>query len=68
MVRDPELRAAAVRAVAGCAAGLGLGVLGVLASPLPGPAGNVEYLLWLASEASPLSEPALQQAVAEGPQ
>ena len=28
-------------------AGLGLGVAGVTASPLPGPSGNVEYFLWL---------------------
>ena len=47
MVRDPELRAGAVRSVALAATGLGLRVRGVTASPLPGPAGNVEYFLWL---------------------
>ena len=47
VVRDPQLRAAAVQTVAAAAAGLGLGVAGITASPLPGPSGNVEYFLWL---------------------
>ena len=47
VVRDPALRADAVLEVATYAAGLGLGVAGVVASPLPGPSGNVEFFLWL---------------------
>ncbi|WP_338774152.1 TlyA family RNA methyltransferase [Nocardia vulneris] len=47
VVRDPALRAAAVREVATVAAALGLHTEGVTASPLPGPSGNVEYFLWL---------------------
>ncbi len=47
VVRDPELRVGAVRSVALAATALGLRVRGVTASPLPGPAGNVEYFLWL---------------------
>ncbi|WP_280442076.1 TlyA family RNA methyltransferase [Nocardia brasiliensis] len=47
VVRDPALRAMAVREVATAAAGLGLHTEGVTASPLPGPSGNVEYFLWL---------------------
>ena len=47
VVRDPQARADAVLAVADTAADLGLGVCGCCASPLPGPAGNVEYFLWL---------------------
>ena len=54
VVRDPGLRAAAVSAVAAAAADNGLGVAGVTASPLPGPAGNVEYFLWLRRGAPPL--------------
>ena len=42
VVRDPGLRAEAVSAVAAAARRRGLGVAGVTASPLPGPAGNVE--------------------------
>lgn len=67
VVRDPQLRAAAVREVAAAAAGLGLGVLGVVASPLPGPSGNVEYFLWLRRGALPLDEQELARAIAEGP-
>jgi len=47
VVRDPEVRRETVLAVAGAAAEAGLGVHGVTRSPLPGPAGNVEYFLWL---------------------
>jgi 23S rRNA (cytidine1920-2'-O)/16S rRNA (cytidine1409-2'-O)-methyltransferase len=68
VVRDPEQRAAAVRRVAAQAADLGLGVRGVVASPLPGPSGNVEYFLWLRAGAPALAEEALRRAVAEGPQ
>lgn len=68
VVRDPVARAAAVRRVAAQAADLGLGVLGVVASPLPGPSGNVEYFLWLRRGAPPLDEAALTRAVEQGPQ
>jgi 23S rRNA (cytidine1920-2'-O)/16S rRNA (cytidine1409-2'-O)-methyltransferase len=47
VVRDPSLREEAVLAVARHAMGIGLPVRGVVASPLPGPSGNVEYFLWL---------------------
>ena len=68
VVRDPGLRAEAVRGVAEQAAALGLGVRGVTASPLPGPSGNVEYFLWLTRGAPPLGDEALLAAVREGPQ
>jgi 23S rRNA (cytidine1920-2'-O)/16S rRNA (cytidine1409-2'-O)-methyltransferase len=68
VVREPELRAEAVRGVAEHAVTLGLGVLGVAASPLPGPSGNVEYFLWLRAGAPPLDEAALAKAIEEGPQ
>jgi 23S rRNA (cytidine1920-2'-O)/16S rRNA (cytidine1409-2'-O)-methyltransferase len=42
-----------VLSVATTAAGLGLGVAGVAPSPLPGPAGNVEFFLWLRRDAGP---------------
>jgi 23S rRNA (cytidine1920-2'-O)/16S rRNA (cytidine1409-2'-O)-methyltransferase len=56
-----------VRTVAAAAAAQGLGVLGVTASPLPGPSGNVEYFLWLRRGAPPLDDTDLARAVAEGP-
>jgi 23S rRNA (cytidine1920-2'-O)/16S rRNA (cytidine1409-2'-O)-methyltransferase len=68
VVRDPVVRADAVRGVATAAAPLGLGVRAVVASPLPGPAGNVEYFLWLRAGAPPLDEADLARAVTEGPQ
>ncbi|HVV76909.1 MAG TPA: TlyA family RNA methyltransferase [Mycobacteriales bacterium] len=68
VVRDPEVRAAAVSRVAGRAHDLGLGTAGIVASPLPGPAGNVEYFLWLRADAGPLEESELALAVAAGPQ
>ncbi|MFD0803922.1 TlyA family RNA methyltransferase [Streptomonospora algeriensis] len=68
VVREPALRAEAVRTVAGRARELGLGTAGVAASPLPGPSGNVEYFLRLCAGAPPLDEGRLQSAVVEGPQ
>jgi len=67
VVRDPAQRAAAVAAVAAAALEVGLGVAGIVASPLPGPSGNVEYFLWLRRAAPPLGQAALQQAITEGP-
>jgi len=67
VVRDPVLRAAAVATIAARARDLGLGVRGVTASPLPGPAGNVEYFLWLAPGAPPLDPEVLDRAIEEGP-
>ena len=73
VVSDPNLRADAVLAVARRAAELHWQTVGVTASPLPGPAGNVEYFLRLRAGAeSALAgerlEQAVRQAVAEGPQ
>ncbi|WP_406860064.1 TlyA family RNA methyltransferase [Streptomyces sp. HUAS MG47] len=67
VVRSAELRADAVKNVARQAAELGLGVLGVTASPLPGPSGNVEYFLWLRAGAPALDPADVDRAVAEGP-
>ena len=67
VVRDSTDRSAAVEKVCGAAAGLGLGVQGITASPLPGPAGNVEYFVWLRRGAPPLDPEQLQRAIQEGP-
>ena len=40
---------------------------GVTASPLPGPAGNVEYFVWLQAGAPPWERAAVDRAVEEGP-
>ena len=47
VVRDPALRAKAVLDVVAAAVDLGLCLVDVVASPLPGPSGNIEYFLWL---------------------
>ena len=68
VVRDPALRAESVLSVARAAHDLGLGMAGVVASPLPGPSGNVEYFLHLRADAGPPDPAAVRQAVEEGPQ
>ena len=67
VVRDPELRAEAVSDVAAHALTLGLGVVDVTASPLPGPSGNVEYFLWMRAGAPPLDPAVLERAIQDGP-
>lgn len=74
VVRSPQLRAEVTAEVADFAATLGLTLRGVVASPLPGPSGNVEYFLWLVkgdeAHAWDANErrAAIERAVAEGPQ
>ncbi|MCZ2820205.1 TlyA family RNA methyltransferase [Modestobacter sp. VKM Ac-2977] len=68
VVRDPAHRADAVATVAAAAAELGWGTAGVVASPLPGPAGNVEFFLWLRRDAPPPDQADIDRAVQEGPQ
>ena len=68
VVRENALRKAAVLDVAKHAFSLGLGCLGVVASDLPGPSGNVEYFLWLKENAPALLEVDLDNAIALGPQ
>lgn len=70
VVRDPRLRAGAVKKVADCGARLGLSTQGVVASPLPGPSGNVEFFLWLSAgdPAADTLESMIDRAIEEGPQ
>jgi 23S rRNA (cytidine1920-2'-O)/16S rRNA (cytidine1409-2'-O)-methyltransferase len=67
VVRDVHLRKEAVVEVANAAFALTLGTLGVVASPLPGPSGNVEYFLWLRKGAPALLEVDLDLAIEKGP-
>jgi 23S rRNA (cytidine1920-2'-O)/16S rRNA (cytidine1409-2'-O)-methyltransferase len=46
VVRDPAVRQASIDRIASVCAGLGLEVAGLIDSPVHGPAGNVEALLW----------------------
>jgi 23S rRNA (cytidine1920-2'-O)/16S rRNA (cytidine1409-2'-O)-methyltransferase len=68
VVSENSLRIDAVNKIANKAFELGLGMAGVVASPLPGPSGNVEYFLWLNRSASAPQLTAIEKAVQEGPQ
>jgi 23S rRNA (cytidine1920-2'-O)/16S rRNA (cytidine1409-2'-O)-methyltransferase len=68
VVREPQLRAEAVRDVAEGARSVGLGTLGVVASPLPGPSGNVEYFLWMRRGDEMIPMERILEAVSKGPQ
>ena len=76
VVRDPALRAEAVADVARSASANGMRTLGVVASPLPGPSGNVEYFLWLrrtadaagGSSLDDATRAAITSAIEKGPQ
>jgi 23S rRNA (cytidine1920-2'-O)/16S rRNA (cytidine1409-2'-O)-methyltransferase len=67
VVRDPALRRAAVLDVAESAYDVGLGTMGIAASPLPGPAGNVEYFLWLRRGAPAIDAADVDRAIEMGP-
>lgn len=49
IVSDHRLRAFAINQVVDCLDELGLGVLGLERSELPGTHGNIEYLIWISS-------------------
>ena len=63
VVRDPETHRAVLQSVASTAASLGLRLGGLTASPLRGPAGNVEFLaVWSLGEPLGADETAAQIA------
>lgn len=63
VVRDPELRAEAVLDVARAAVAQGWGTRAVTTSPLPGPAGNVEFFVWLRQGPMGVSEELIHTVV-----
>lgn len=73
VVRSAQLRAEVTLEIATFAQSLGLSCRGAVASPLPGPSGNVEYFLWLVNDEG-VSAPnddelttMIETAVQEGP-
>jgi 23S rRNA (cytidine1920-2'-O)/16S rRNA (cytidine1409-2'-O)-methyltransferase len=66
VVRDPGAHGDAIAGVIGAAAALGLGAAGLIASPITGPAGNHEYLLWLRSLPPEQSTPGDDQEAPAG--
>lgn len=67
VVRDPALHASAVHGVTTAAWAGGWGTRALAPSPLPGPAGNVEYFCWLRTDAPAPELAAAEAAVAAGP-
>lgn len=70
VVRDIALHADAIRTVAAAAAELDRGVRAVIASPLPGPSGNVEYFVHLhagGTDSQEKIEQMISEAIAAGP-
>jgi 23S rRNA (cytidine1920-2'-O)/16S rRNA (cytidine1409-2'-O)-methyltransferase len=66
VVRDPATHRGVLVDVAGAMAALGLGLQGLMVSPLRGPAGNIEFLGWWRLDADPVEfETAVEQALAE---
>jgi len=51
VVRDPAIHRQVLLRVCGLAQGYGLVITGMIPSPLRGPAGNVEFLVWMSTEA-----------------
>ena len=68
VVVENSQRIDAVNKIANKAFELGLGTAGVVASPLPGPSGNVEYFLWLKRGMPKPEVSTIEKAVMEGPQ
>ncbi|MFY1632413.1 TlyA family RNA methyltransferase [Solwaraspora sp. WMMB335] len=64
VVRDATLRTEAVLSVTAAGAHRGLGVSSVIASPLPGPRGNVEFFVWF-RRGAPAADPEHVRAVVE---
>ena len=67
VVRDADVWGTVLREVAAAASAEGFGVRGVMVSPLLGPAGNAEFLLWATARAvtGPLPNGEVDTAIAE---
>ena len=66
VVRDRRLRAAAVVDVADYGERRGWGPRAVIESPLPGPAGNREYFLWLRAGPAAISAAGIRDSIIAG--
>jgi 23S rRNA (cytidine1920-2'-O)/16S rRNA (cytidine1409-2'-O)-methyltransferase len=68
VVRDPGIWRRTLGEVASALEGAGAAIMGAMASPVAGPAGNIEFLLWARAGAPPAAgarDRALDDAVAE---
>jgi 23S rRNA (cytidine1920-2'-O)/16S rRNA (cytidine1409-2'-O)-methyltransferase len=66
VVRDPAGWRVALEQVAQAADDLGLGIRAGTVSPLPGPAGNIEFFLWLCAEPSTARTDVIERLVVDG--
>ncbi len=68
VVREPVVWRRAIEGVVAAARQAGLASHGLMASPLPGPAGNVEFLLWLrrTDGDGPLAQADVRTALLDG--
>jgi len=69
VVKDPAVHARVLREAASAASAAGLLVRGIVPSPIKGPAGNVEFLMWsrLETGAGVDVDDAIERALAECP-
>jgi len=67
VVRDPAAWAEALRRVINSSTDLGLGLISAVASPLPGPAGNVEFFLHLSAEGDADADAVIAAAITQAP-
>jgi 23S rRNA (cytidine1920-2'-O)/16S rRNA (cytidine1409-2'-O)-methyltransferase len=65
VVRDPVVHIAVLREVRAALEALGVHAVDACASPLRGPAGNVEFFFRIAREGAPVDDARLEQLVAE---
>lgn len=65
VVRDLDVRAETITAVAEAAGESGWGTAGLVASQLAGPKGNREFFLWLRAGAPPVDQATVRRVVAE---
>jgi len=57
VIRDPDVRRAALDRVASACASQGAAIMGAMASPVLGPAGNAEFLLHVRAHGAPTGAP-----------
>lgn len=67
VVREPSIHREVIEKVAGCAKDLGFALCGLDYSPIKGPEGNIEYLLYLhkGGEENVLSDEVIDQVVSQ---
>ena len=63
VVRDPQVHRRVLVETCALAASLGLAVAGLTVSPAPGPAGNIEFLVWLRRPTDTVAQPDVERLI-----